>query len=140
MKTTLRHHDDAPEGGASPRLNLLLSYGGWRERPTVEQLARLLEPHGINSVRADSGEEAAALIRDMVIHIAIVDLSIPLRQTADDPASRPSAPGGGRILQMLRRLEHPPPTVIGCTTTSASFNRRARATNWRTANCPCVGV
>lgn len=118
MTTTLRyHHCDEPASRGASRLNLLLSYGGWRERPTVEQLARLLEPHGINSIRVESGEEAAQIIQEMAIHIAIVDLSIPLRRSSDRSGStsaetRPSAPGGGRILQILRRLKQPPPTVI----------------------------
>lgn len=103
--------DDHPERPPSPRpapsrLNLLLSYGGWRETPAIEQLARLLEPMGISSINAESGEEAAEIIREMAIHIAIVDLAIPL-----DRRER-SAPAGGRLLQMLRRLEPAPPTVI----------------------------
>jgi len=104
------HPDSSP---ADARLNLLLSYGGWRQTPVVEQLARLLEPHGISSFKADSGEEAAEIIKDREIHIAVVDLAIPLHRT--DPvaaAPAPSAPGGSRILQLLRRLDPAPPTVI----------------------------
>ncbi|MCP3903779.1 MAG: hypothetical protein GY715_09105 [Planctomycetes bacterium] len=92
-----------PSGG---RLNLLLSYGGWRETPAVEQLAQLLGPLGIRSVTADSGEQAAEIIRELTIHIAIVDLAIPLHR---DEHARP---GGGRILKLLRRLQPAPPTVI----------------------------
>ena len=101
---------------ADSRLNLLLSYGGWRDRPAVEQLDRLLRPLGINSVHADSGEEAADIIRKMVIHIAVVDLAIPLHAGPSDPSTGanaiPKTPGGGRILQLLRRLDPAPPTVI----------------------------
>ena len=96
-----------PEGSGRSRLNLLLSYGGWRQTPAEEQLARLLEPMGINSITADSGEEAAGVIRRVAVHIAVVDLAIPL-----DRRGPSTAPGGGRILQLLRRLDQPPPTVI----------------------------
>ena len=114
-------HPDNPTLGSPPdhrsaerpRLNLLLSYGGWREQPTVDQLARLLEPMGICSLRADSGEEAQQIIREFIIHIAVVDLSIPLHQKPDKAASSaPASPGGPRILQLLRRLDQPPPTVV----------------------------
>jgi len=117
----LRYHqsETAQRPHEPGRLNLLLSYGGWRETPTVEHLARLLEPHGINCFRAESGEEATDLIRQIAIHIAIVDLAIPLRRAAVRPpvAKPPVTPAtasaaGGRILQLLRRLEEPPPTVI----------------------------
>jgi CheY-like chemotaxis protein len=89
------------------RLNLLLSYGGWRQTPAEEQLARLLAPLGINSITAESGEEAADIMRRVAVHIAVVDLLIPLHRRG--PAT---APGGGRILQLLRRLDQPPPTVL----------------------------
>ncbi|MDY7110481.1 MAG: hypothetical protein SYC29_17765 [Planctomycetota bacterium] len=97
---------DRPDGGRH-RLNLLLSYGGWRQTPAEEQLARLLEPMGINSITADSGEEAAEVIRTLAVHIAVVDMAIPFDRRGSSPA-----PGGGRILQLLRRLEQPPPTVL----------------------------
>lgn len=90
-----------------PRLNLLISYGGWREESAVNQLPRLLEPMGIVSIRVTCGEEATEIIRTTPVHIAVVDLTIPLhRQRQDD------APAGPRILQLLRRLDQPPPTVV----------------------------
>jgi CheY-like chemotaxis protein len=100
---------DAPDRAmtARPRLNLLLSCGGWNDSPSAEHVACLLEPLGISSVTAASGEEAAEIIRTLAIHIALIDWAIPLQ------ASRSSAePGGGRILQLLRRLDQPPPTVV----------------------------
>ena len=87
------------------RLNLLLSYGQG-EPGVIEQLPRLLAPMGIHSIRVTSGEGAARVISHQPIHIAVVDLTIPL--VPDGPAR----PGGSRILQLLRRLEHPPPTVV----------------------------
>jgi CheY-like chemotaxis protein len=97
--------DRAPED--RPRLNLLLTYGGWREGTVVDQLPRLLSPMGIYSIRAESCEEAADVIRSLPVHIAVVDLSIPLQrgqQAADS--------GGARTLQLLKRLEPAPPTVV----------------------------
>jgi len=105
-----RNHPAPREDAHEGRLNLLLSYGGWRDTPTVEQLARLLGPLGIRSVTAESGEQAAEIIRELPIHIAIVDLSIPLHR--DEPSSSRVRPGGGRILKLLRRLQPAPPTVI----------------------------
>ena len=72
----------------------------------MEQLPRLLAPMGIFSIRVTSGEGAARVISDYRIHIAVVDLTIPL-----DP-SVPARAGGDRILQLLRRLDQPPPTVV----------------------------
>jgi DNA-binding NtrC family response regulator len=97
----------ADESGESPcRLNLLLSCGGWREEEAVDQLPRLLRPLGIRSIRVESGEEAADVLRAGPVHIAVVDLAIPLRRGRATPA------GGARILTLLRRLEEPPPTVV----------------------------
>jgi CheY-like chemotaxis protein len=102
---------DLPDQGASPcgqpRLNLLLSDGGWREGSVVDQLPTLLEPMGIRSIRVASGEEAAAVIGAMPVHIAMVDLEIPLRRGAGTPEA-----GGARTLQLLRRLDQPPVVVV----------------------------
>ncbi len=97
----------SPPGAGGSRLNLLLSSGGWREGSVVEQLPRLLEPMGILSIRVASGEEAAEVIQSVTVHIALVDLAIPLRRRAPG-----SEAGGHRILQLLFRLEQPPPTVV----------------------------
>ena len=61
---------------------------------------------GNYSIRVTTGEGAARVISDHPIHIAVVDLTIPL--VPDGPAR----PGGSRILQLLRRLDQPPPTVV----------------------------
>ena len=97
---------DDPDRLRGSRLNLLLSYRLGQEASDIEQLPRLLEPMGIQSIRATSGEGAARAISDYQIHIAVVDLTIPLR-----PGTNPKA-GGPRILQLLRRLDEPPPTVV----------------------------
>ncbi len=62
---------------------------------------------GIRSLMAGCGREASELIRQNPIHIAVVDLGLPLEQ------SRPESAGAGcRLLEVLRRLDSPPPTVV----------------------------
>jgi DNA-binding response OmpR family regulator len=104
---------DGDTGVESPRLNLLLTYGGWRERPAVQQLPQLLRPMGINALEAASGEEAESLIREREVHIAVVDLELPHRADANArtrPISRTEE--GLRVLQLLRRLDPTPPTIV----------------------------
>lgn len=113
---------DEPSQAQSPRLNLLVSYAGWRKQSWADQLPHLLEPMGVNLYRAGSGREATDLIQQYPVHMAVVDLRLPL-----DAAAGPSAPaagaatnsrtpatetGGMRLIQILRRLESPPPTVV----------------------------
>ena len=95
-----------PDRLGDSRLNLLLTSGRWHEGSPMDQLPRLLSPMGIHSIRVSSGEGAARAISDFLIHIAVVDLTVPLLQEASDRA------GGPRILQLLRRLDQPPPTVV----------------------------
>jgi CheY-like chemotaxis protein len=115
--------NDSTPGGC--RLNLLLSYGGWQPESWVDVLPRLLEPMGVRAVRACSGREAAQFIQRTPVHIAVVDLSLPLEPCTPIPAT-PRNPflddaddltqvpeeGGERIIELLQRLESPPPTVI----------------------------
>ena len=100
------------EGPCGGRLNLLLSYAGWESEPWVERLPRLLEPMGIASLLAKSGREASEVMRTSRVHVAVVDLGLPL-----DRAARPSDPsanhdGGTRLLELLARLKEPPPVVV----------------------------
>lgn len=100
---------DAQFGG---RLNLLLSYAGWEPEPWVERLPRLLEPMGIASLRAQSGREASRVLQTSRVHVAVVDLGLPLdRGTGPtDPAAHQD--GGTRLLELLARLKEPPPVVV----------------------------
>lgn len=102
----------ARSGGGCPapggRLNLLLSYAGWRTESWVDQLPRLLEPMGVQSLRAGTGREAKDLIQANPIHIAVVDLGLPLDGSA---AAQDLTEGGSRLLELLARLDAPPPTV-----------------------------
>lgn len=97
-------------GQPGGRLNLLLSACGWQPAPWAEQLPPLLGPMGIQSYRVTTGREASKLIENTRIHIAVVDLALPLDDTSC-PA-RAVEEGGTRILDLLRRLDEPPPTLV----------------------------
>ncbi|MCC7390439.1 MAG: response regulator [Phycisphaerales bacterium] len=100
----------AEGSGANPnRLNLLLSYAGWQHESWADRLPRLLEPMGVTSLRAGTGREATLVIDSFPIHMAVVDLSLPL-DANPDPAGAPEA--GPKLLEILRRLDQPPPTVV----------------------------
>lgn len=108
--------------GASPsdqnpnnhRLNLLLTYGGWQSDSWADRLPFLLEPMGVRSLRAASAKQAADLIREYPVHIAVVDLRLPFEASKAHVACglRPSDEAGERVLDLLGRLEAPPPTVV----------------------------
>lgn len=94
--------------GSSPaRLNVLLTSCGWREDAWVNAVPQLLEPHGVTVLMARCGNEASQLIRTHSVHIAVVDLALPL-----DESPLGGEPAGTRIIQILRRLEQPPPMVV----------------------------
>lgn len=93
--------------GHGTRLNLLLTAGGWHEDPWVHAVPQVLEPHGVAVLRARSGVEATGIIRMHAVHIAVVDLGLPL-----DSSTLGGEPGGTRVIQLLRRLDQPPPMVV----------------------------
>jgi DNA-binding NarL/FixJ family response regulator len=71
---------------------------------------------GVVSHRAASGKEASDVIRTTRIHVAVVDLALPLdllHTTAR--ATELDAPefteGGTRLLEILARMAEPPPVV-----------------------------
>jgi DNA-binding NarL/FixJ family response regulator len=70
----------------------------------------LLGPFGIRSLTAKNGEEAVHMIENSDIHIAIVDLAIPL--SGESSTANTARPGGERVLQLLRRLQPQPPTIV----------------------------
>lgn len=96
----------APE--CSGRLNLLLSYGGWQSESWADRVPRLLEPLGVRAIRAASARQASEVIRVYPVHVAVVDLGLPL----DEPAVGASEEAGPRVLELLSRLSEPPPTVV----------------------------
>jgi CheY-like chemotaxis protein len=71
-------------------------------------LPPLLEPLGVTAVKAQSARQAERLIRSTTIHIAVVDLTLPL----DDGPATEAEEAGTRVLDILSRLESPPPTVV----------------------------
>ena len=83
----------------------MLSYGGWERENFAEQLPRLLQPLGIDCLRVGTANEATELLESNPVHIAVVDLRIPFDQAVGEPA-------GQRVLQLLRRLDQPPPTIV----------------------------
>lgn len=117
-----RLHPDAHSAGDAPRLNLLLSYAGCHDNPWVDRLPKLLEPLGIRSLRAETGADATETIRSYPIHIAIVDLGLPM----NDPtcADARFTPAGPQILELLRRVETAPPIVAVKTGHSHRDNAR----------------
>ena len=93
----------SPQQGG--RLNLLLS-SGWREGGETAQLPHLLDPLGILCMHARTGMEARQLVETTRIDIALIDLELPMDDAGDGRAAGP------RILQLLRRLDPTPPTVV----------------------------
>lgn len=100
------HSPDNLPGG---RLNLLLSCSGFHRDSCIERLPTLLEPLGIHSFRASTARHASRVIASTPIHIAVVDLALPLDE-APDPAAAEEA--GPRVLDLLARLDQPPPTLV----------------------------
>ena len=92
--------------GKDEYLRLLLTETSWRQPGVESLLPRLLNPLGIKSLHAGDALEAQKLLDDKEVHVAIVDLDLPLNKGASSKA------GGDRILQLLRRLKTPPPTVV----------------------------
>jgi CheY-like chemotaxis protein len=92
------------------RLNLLLSETEEPGMTWARQMPRLLEPLGISALRARNVREAARHIEIGPIHLAVVDISMPLDE-AGHPRQQ-AEPAGLRVLQLLTRLDSPPPTVL----------------------------
>lgn len=71
---------------------------------------------GVRSLKAQTGKQATSVIQSNVIHIAVVDLGLPLDESIrvmDAAAAQaPAEEGGSRLLEMLSRLAEPPPTVV----------------------------
>ena len=83
---------------------------------------------GIRSLRARSAKEAERVIRSQPVHIAIVDLGLPMTDDTPTPhqqtqhtsrtttsassSSTAADEAGPRLLELLRRLDTQPPTVV----------------------------
>ena len=101
--------DTPPQGDG--RLNLLLSYGGWREESWADRLPRLLEPFGIRAWRANSGVEAQRVLGEVRVHLAVIDMALPLER-GDDASAIESQPAGARLLELMNRQSVRPPTLV----------------------------
>jgi len=95
---------DRPREGR-PRLNLLLSDASRPERSWADRLPPLLEPMGVRTLRAHSGEEATRVLGLTPVHLAVVDLALPLDEGSPEG-------GGVRLLELLARSPVRPPTVV----------------------------
>lgn len=93
----------------SSRLNLLLSSASWRREAWPEQLPRLLDPLGVRSICVDSGRRAEEVLRTTPVHIAVIDLSIPLDASSESSRREEAGP---RMLRLLRGLDPTPPVVV----------------------------
>lgn len=112
----LRDHPNpdlsTPHGAPGGRLNLLLSRAGWQPDPWVDRLPRMLEPMGIQSHIAHCADAAQRVIDTSPIHIAIVDLALPLSADQSATLGSPTEESGPRLLNLLTRLASPPPIVV----------------------------
>ena len=79
--------------------------------PWADHLPRLLAPMGILTHRADSAREAGSVIRSVRVHVAVVDLGLPTEPTPQQPGGKIDEDGGLRLLELLARDSHRPPTV-----------------------------
>lgn len=70
-----------------------------------QTLPSLLAPMGVACRMARTARESTNVIQQERIHIAVVDLTIPMDNEHQDCS-------GHRVLQLLRRMECPPITVV----------------------------
>jgi CheY-like chemotaxis protein len=87
------------------RLNVLLTDV---EEPWSQQLPRLLEPQGVRAIRVHSVDQALRVLEQEQIHAVLVDMALPL----EAGSSTVGAPGGLKLLRVLRRLTPSPPAVV----------------------------
>ena len=92
------------------RLNVLLTDRG---QGWAAQLPRLLEPQGVQALRADSFKSAVQILENSTIHMAVIDLVLPLESGEDvQEADSQQIPGGLKLLQVIHRLETRPRAVV----------------------------
>ena len=97
---------------SASRFNVLLtedrqhSAGHW-----TRQLPRLLKPQGVQAFVARTGREAVAMVNDLEIHAALVDLATP-QDDGQTGSGTLSEAQGLWVLEVLRRLPARPPIVV----------------------------
>jgi len=101
------HFGSAHPAPGPSRLNLLIADGAWQEDSFARQLPPLLSPLGVRCMAARSAVDADRVVRSEPVHIAVIDLSIPI----DDRAGQHEA-AGPRVIELLRRLREPPAMVV----------------------------
>ncbi len=97
------------------RLNVLLTD---QDQPWSEQLPRLLEPQGVRAIRVDNVRDALDVVEARPIHVAVVDMAVPLEPTSEPQRAsrewvrRHRTPGGLKLLRVIRSMAPTPPTVV----------------------------
>lgn len=96
------------------RFNVLLTED--RQR-TIEhwtkQLPRFLEPQGVRTFVAKTGEEAVDLAGRQTIHAALIDVSTPRSSAPESLATFSGQEQDGIwLLELLRRMPDKPPIVV----------------------------
>ncbi len=98
------------------RLNVLLTDADQR---WAAQLPQLLQPQGVRAIRAESLDRAVEALERNAIHVAVVDLALPMDSVPDPAAGDRSSsggrgrlPGGLKLLQVIRRMDRRPPAVV----------------------------
>jgi len=96
------------------RFNVLLtedrehSAGHW-----TRQLPRLLQPQGVRAYVARTGREAVAMVSDLEIHAALIDLATPQDDLPPGTGSSPVGEAQGLwVLEVLKRQPTRPPIVM----------------------------
>lgn len=98
----------------SSRMNVMLTDGG---QSWAQALPRLLEPQGVHAIPVRTVDEAVREIEVRPIHVALVDLALPLgSEIEQSPRTEPynphRLPGGLKLLQILRRQANRPPAIV----------------------------
>ena len=108
-----RRHPAPPEptscsGPFGRRFNVLLTEDrDHADEHWTRQMPRLLEPLGIHAHIAATGADALAAAEQTPFHCAVIDLATPTGK----PGQPPAAPGLW-LLEVLRRLDATPPTIV----------------------------
>ena len=67
---------------------------GWQEN-----IQKLLEPQGVQTVRVRNGREALNVIESGSIHVAVLDAQLPQL-------------GGMQVIKLMRELQKAPPAIL----------------------------
>src|SRR5215212_11673247 len=78
------------------RFSVLLAHdqGGWQDN-----VRRLLEPQGVQTLSVRSGREALDVIQHTQVHVAVLDQSMPQL-------------GGLQVIKLMRDMKTAPPSIL----------------------------